>query len=132
MLRGLTDVSPGRHVALVASVGGRDVAVARWISDRRDSSVAEVALSVVDAHQGRGLGRRLLGELAWSARAAGVRELHFFVHPDNDVMLHLLARVGARVVSEDAYGVELRADADAMKSVTTDSMSSRSAASGRW
>jgi GNAT superfamily N-acetyltransferase len=98
MLRRLTAVRPGQHVALVASVSGRDVGIARWVRDADVPHRADVGVSVVDAHQGRGVGRVLLETLARDAECWGVAELSCAVHRDNLAMLRLLHSWGASVV----------------------------------
>jgi RimJ/RimL family protein N-acetyltransferase len=104
MLHRLSAVERGRHVALVASVDGRDVAMARWVRDSRDPSVADVGISVADAYQGRGIAGVLLAALADSAAAAGIDRLAFSVHRENVAMLRVLDRYGAIMLPEnDSY-----------------------------
>ena len=67
-------------------VGGADgpvVADARFIRDDDDPASAEVALTVADAYQGRGIGTLLLGALAVAARVDGIRRFHARVLSDN-------------------------------------------------
>jgi RimJ/RimL family protein N-acetyltransferase len=97
----LAAVDGREHVALTAVHEGRVVGVARYVRDRRDREVADVAVTVVDAHQGRGLGRRLLVALLELAADRGLRALTFDVHPDNLVMLRLLHSLGARTAWRD-------------------------------
>ncbi|HEX5661800.1 MAG TPA: GNAT family N-acetyltransferase [Polyangiales bacterium] len=77
-LRHLTRVDGGFHFAL--GVVGWDadarelpLALARFVRASPDSEVAEAAVAVVDALQGRGLGRVLLQRLAREAAQRGVR-----------------------------------------------------------
>ena len=74
-LETLTDIQRGRHEAIVATdpTTGRAVAIARFVRDPCEEAVAEIAFEVVDACQGRGLGRRLARELGLRARRAGAR-----------------------------------------------------------
>ena len=51
-------------------------------------------ISVVLAHQGRGLGRRLLDHLAAVAKAAGARQMFLEVRPSNMPALALYQRAG--------------------------------------
>lgn len=53
---------------------------------------AEIALEVVDAAQGRGIGRRLLGELVATAHATGQRRLVAVVLASNTRVLDWLRR----------------------------------------
>jgi L-amino acid N-acyltransferase YncA len=91
MLRALTDVEPGRHVAFVAEApGGRPVGLARYVVD--GPGRAELAYEVVDDWHGRGIGSRLLSDLLTAARANGLRTVHASVSADNDASLALLRR----------------------------------------
>ena len=130
MLYRLTATKPGHHVALVASIDGRDVGIARWVRDIIDPRRADVGISVIDKYQGRGIGRALLETLARDAECWGVIKLSFIVHRRNVAMLRLLHSWGATVsFVEDGYEAVL--PTASMKSVTWASMRSRSAASGR-
>ncbi len=95
-LEALTDVQRGRHEAIVAAdpATGRAVAIARFVRDTSDGSVAEVAFEVVDACQGRGVGRRLARELGLRARRAGFRRLRATVALGNEPAFALLRRLG--------------------------------------
>ena len=130
MIHKLAATKPGHHVVLVASVGGRDVGIARWVRDIIDPERADVGISVVDKHQGRGVGRALLETLARDAENWGVTKFSFAVHRRNVVMLRLLHSWGAAVHSvDDRYEAVL--PTASMKSVTWASMRSRSATSGK-
>src|SRR5262245_11220133 len=78
---------------LVRDGSERIVAIATWIR-LREPTVAEVAFAVEDALQGRGLGTRLLEELAATAAAAGVADFVAEVLPDNRPMLDVFASAG--------------------------------------
>lgn len=131
MLDRLVAVRPDQHVALVASVGAADVGIGRWIRDAEDEGRAEVALAVVDAYHRCGVGSLLLRRLADTAAAARVSELLLSVHPDNDAMLRLLARLGVEGRS-DGYSVEAVVAPSLISASTAASTWSRSVASGRW
>lgn len=62
---------------------GPVVADARFIRDEDDPDSAEVALTVADAYQRRGIGTLLLGALAVAARVDGVKRFHARVLADN-------------------------------------------------
>ncbi len=54
----------------------------------------EVGLLVQDSHQGRGIGTRLLREVAADANLRGYRVVHCLTQPDNDVVLEVIRRAG--------------------------------------
>lgn len=93
MLRHLTDVAPGRHVALVAEQDGAPVGIVRWV--REDETTAEIALEVVDAAHGRGVGRALLAAARASAVEAGIERLVAYVTADNRPVHRWLSRHAA-------------------------------------
>ncbi len=91
----LAAVVPGQHEVFVAEHEGRPVGLARWVRDPHDPGAVEVAVEVADAVQGRGIGGHLLRAALASATAAGVREVHAHVHPDNGPVVGWLNRLGA-------------------------------------
>ena len=83
-----TQVDYDDRMALVAELGDEMVAVARY--DRNpggDGTEAEVAFTVDDAQQGRGLGTILLEHLAVIARAHGITRFVADTLPQNRRML---------------------------------------------
>jgi len=102
-LRYMTEVDYASHLALLATTVDASqreiqVAEARWV--RREppdaTDVADFALVVADDWQRAGLGARLLGFLADSAAAQGIRRLSGDVLADNEEMRRLLKRCGWR------------------------------------
>jgi acetate---CoA ligase (ADP-forming) len=85
--------------ALVALTGvpERIIGHAQYLRDPR-SPVAEVAFTVADAFQGRGLGTLLLAHLAEHAHAAGVEELDAEVMADNRRMIDMFRDSGFPVI----------------------------------
>jgi protein lysine acetyltransferase len=77
--------------------GEPGVATARYIRERDARDIAEVAFSVIDAYQGRGIGTLLLGALAVAAHENGVRHFRARVLSDNEPMRAVLRRAGARM-----------------------------------
>jgi RimJ/RimL family protein N-acetyltransferase len=69
----LVDVDHHRHEAIVAidPSTGRGVAVVRYVQVPGEPDVAEIAATVTDDWQGRGLGTALLAQLAARARVEG-------------------------------------------------------------
>ncbi len=80
---------------------GPVVAEARFIRDADDAASAEVALTVADAYQGRGIGTLLLGALAVAARVDGVQRFHGRVLADNPPARALGDKVDARWEHEE-------------------------------
>jgi acetyl coenzyme A synthetase (ADP forming)-like protein len=94
--------------ALVGSLDGRIVAVANWVR-LRDPRAAEVAFAVDDEFQQRGIGTRLLEQLATRASEAGIEELVAEVLHDNAAMLGVFRNAGFEVTRAVEGGeVEIR------------------------
>lgn len=78
----------------VDPISGSSVGVARYVRDdaRRDS--AEIAMSVLETWQRRGVGKVLLRCLADRAREEGICRFTALMLADNRPMRHLLADLG--------------------------------------
>jgi RimJ/RimL family protein N-acetyltransferase len=104
-LRRLTQVDAVDHVAWVAELSAEPerpfAGVGRWVRSKNDPAVAEIALTVVDAYQRRGLGRALLALLAESARRLGIDWFEAIVLGENQPMRMLLKTLGARQIGYD-------------------------------
>jgi acetyl coenzyme A synthetase (ADP forming)-like protein len=83
--------------------GERIVALASW-ARLRDPTTAEVAFAVSDAFQGKGIGTRLLEQLADLAAAAGIERFVAEVLAENVAMLSVFADAGFDVARELAGG----------------------------
>jgi RimJ/RimL family protein N-acetyltransferase len=96
-LRYFTDLDHHDHEALGAldQAGGRGVGVARYIRDADDPHTAEIAVTIVDDWQGRGLGAELLTQLSGRARAEGICRFTALVAEDNTAMTRLLQNMSA-------------------------------------
>ncbi|WP_299682161.1 GNAT family N-acetyltransferase [uncultured Roseobacter sp.] len=70
------------------------VGIARYIRTNAEDHAAEIAITVVDAFQNRGIGTLLLGVLAKVAQAHGITEFLALVAKENDAMQHLLHELG--------------------------------------
>ena len=101
MLRHLVDVDGRRHAAIVAEVGGECAGIARFIALPDEPGAAEVAVTVTDRFQGRGIGRLLLDALGPSAAQAGVTTLVYLADPTNRPVLQLLRSLGVRLNFHD-------------------------------
>jgi RimJ/RimL family protein N-acetyltransferase len=107
-LRYFTDIDHHDHEALGAldQTDGRGVGVARYVRDADDRHSAEIAVTVVDDWQGRGLGTELLAQLSGRARAAGIRRFTALVSADNAAMAALLRSASADPVHREYGTVE--------------------------
>jgi RimJ/RimL family protein N-acetyltransferase len=107
-LRYFTDVDHHDHEALGAldHAGGRGVGVARYVRDTSDPQAAEIAVTVADDWQGRGLGTELLAQLSGRARAEGIHRFTALVSADNAAMAGLLRSVSASPVHREHGTVE--------------------------
>jgi EmrB/QacA subfamily drug resistance transporter len=107
-LRYFTDIDHHDHEALGAldQTDGRGVGVARYVRDADDRHSAEIAVTVVDDWQGRGLGTELLAQLSGRARAAGIRRFTALVSADNAAMAALLRSASSDPVHREYGTVE--------------------------
>ena len=105
----LTEIDHHDHEAVVAiDAAGDDavVGVARYV--RIAPEIAEPAIVVADAWQGRGLAGHLLGELVHLAQVAGVHHFDASVLSDNHEAISVLSRLGATSRRESGDEVQLR------------------------
>jgi GNAT superfamily N-acetyltransferase len=110
-LRYLTDVDQRDHVALAAvdaTYGSAILGVARSV--RLEGPEAELAIAVVDDHQGRGLGSALIAALVDRSREQGVTCYRADVLADNVPMLQLLGGLGAMRVSGGGPALHVTVD----------------------
>lgn len=82
-------------VWLVTTVDGAPVADARFVRDTEDPASAEIAFTVGDAYQGRGIGTLLMGALAVVARGDGITRFTGQVLSENVAMRAIMDRHGA-------------------------------------
>ena len=93
---------------LVGAAEDGIVAVAEYLR-LRDERSAEVAFAVADELQGRGIGTRLLEQLAVRAAAAGIERFVAEVLPENSAMLAVFRDAGFEVARELSGGeIEVR------------------------
>lgn len=112
-LRYFTEVDHRDHEALVAvdPASGIGVGVARYVRDHERRDSAEIAVSVLETWQGRGVGKALLHRLTERARAEGISCFTALMLADNSPMRRLLSDLGEPVVLDTAAGaVELAVD----------------------
>ena len=84
-LRYFTEIDHHDHEALgaVDRADGRGVGVARYVRSGEDPQAAEIAVTVVDEWQGRGLGTELLAQLSERARSEGIHRFTGLAAADN-------------------------------------------------
>src|SRR5262245_10424795 len=113
LLEKFTRIDFSRDMALIASttIEGAETAigVARY-ARLADGVTCEFAVTIADAWQGRGIGRRLLAMLVDSARGHGLQRLIGEVLATNTPMLKLASSLGFRV--------ELHPESGALRRVT--------------
>lgn len=113
-LRYLTEIDYDRHFAWAAfsldEPGTPGIAVARYVCDPDDPTIAEPAVAVIDEYQHRGLGILMLHILTSTAADHGVRAFRASILADNEPMRAIFKDMGARLRA-DGPGV-LRAEVD--------------------
>lgn len=88
----LSDVDQRNHVAWGALVGDEAAGVGRYIM-MDDPTKAEIALTVLDSMQRRGVGRALFEALIAVGRHDGIHEFAFEARSDNEAVISLMAEV---------------------------------------
>jgi acetyl coenzyme A synthetase (ADP forming)-like protein len=91
--------------ALIAECGSTIVALAQYARLPHDAGHAEAAFLVADRMQGRGVGTRLLEQLAFHARARGIHAFHAWVMAGNHRMLQVFVDSGFSTRSKSEHGV---------------------------
>jgi RimJ/RimL family protein N-acetyltransferase len=107
-LRYFTDVDHHDHEAIGAlnHADGRGVGIARYIRHAEDPQAAEIAITIVDDWQGRGLGTELLTRLSGRARQKGIHRFTALVAENNMAMAGLLRSMSANLVGRGPGTVE--------------------------
>lgn len=114
MLEYLTNIDYEDHAAFGAfdltAAGTPGIGVARYIRLRDEPERAEVAVTVLDRYQGRGLGTILALTLACHALRQGIRCFVSYVLWDNERALAGLREAGARSVQAEPGVVRMEMD----------------------
>ena len=71
------------------------IGLARYVRSEPDSAEAAVAIIIIDAYQGKGLGKILYTELMKEAYRNNIRTFINYVKKDNQAMIQLLKSLGA-------------------------------------
>ena len=108
LLRCLTDIDHHDHESMLAlnEQGTAGLGIARYCRDVCRPDAAEVAVTVIDDWQGRGLGTLLLDVISARARAEGIRTFTALILAENHEMLDLLKRLGPARIVDRATGTE--------------------------
>jgi RimJ/RimL family protein N-acetyltransferase len=103
-LRYFTEVDHHDHEALGAldHAGGRGVGVARYIRLAEDPQTAEIAVTIIDDWQRRGLGTELLAQLSDRARQEGICRFTALTMASNAAVAGLLRNAGAGLVHRES------------------------------
>ena len=110
----LTDLDHHDHEALGAldRSDGRGVGVARYIRQAGDPQAADIAVTIIDDWQGRGLASELLARLSDRARQEGIRRFVALVAAENAPVAAMLRKVCARLVRRDSNTLEYEISLD--------------------
>jgi GNAT superfamily N-acetyltransferase len=110
MVRHLIEVDHRDHEAMIAidDGTGEGVGVARYVRHAPRPEAAEVAVTVVDDWQGRGLGTVLLEAISVRAREEGITTFTASLLAKNQEMLDLFERLApVRVIDHEAGTIEV-------------------------
>jgi GNAT superfamily N-acetyltransferase len=105
-VRYLTNVDHHDHEAMIAldEQGEEGLGVARYVRDPSRLDTAEVAVTVIDDWQGRGLGTVLLEVISARARREGINRFTALTLAQNQDMLALLEELGPVRIVDQALG----------------------------
>jgi RimJ/RimL family protein N-acetyltransferase len=111
-LRFFTEVDHYDHEAIgaLSPANGRGVGIARYVRDVDDPEAAEIAVTIADDWQGRGLGTELLAQLSGRARQAGICRFTATVAYGNGAMAALLQNMGAELAGHGPGTVDYVVD----------------------
>jgi len=123
MLAFLTSVDGVNHRAWGAVVhepsGAVPAGVVRWVRTKEDPAVADMAVTVIDDYQGRGLGGLLQDVAVIDAFAFGLERFEGVVLGENVASRRMLARGGASLRPDGggvlAFTLELRPRLDRLR-----------------
>ena len=94
LLTYLSEVDYVDHfVWVVTDPAGAVVADGRFVRSEEEPATGEIAFTVADAYQGRGIGTQLFGALAITARVDGIERFHAEVLSDNAPARSLLDKL---------------------------------------
>ena len=91
----LTEIDHESHLAWGVTAAGQPVAVGRLVRLAASPEVAEIAITVVDEWQRRGIGHILVRVLAEIGRSVDIERFAFEALPENEGIVRLLGSFGA-------------------------------------
>jgi GNAT superfamily N-acetyltransferase len=109
-VRYLTEIDHQDHEAIIAldEETGEGIGVARYVRHPDRCDAAEIAVTVIDDWQGRGVGTLLVEVLSARAREEGISSFTALMLADNDDMRNMLGHLGpVRIVDQEAGTVEI-------------------------
>jgi len=110
MVHVLTDIDHRNHEAMLAvdEHGREGIGIAHYVRSRARPEVAELALTVIDDWQGRGLGTLLLEVISTRARQEGIKTFTALMLAENRRMRDLLDHLGpVRVIDQERGTVDV-------------------------
>jgi len=109
-IRYLTEIDHHDHEAMIAldELSGEGIGVARYVRDPDHPDMAEVAVTVIDDWQNRGVGTLLLEVISARARAEGITRFTALMLATNREMMDLLQELDSvRIVDQELGTVEI-------------------------
>ncbi|MEN8237831.1 MAG: bifunctional GNAT family N-acetyltransferase/acetate--CoA ligase family protein [Actinomycetota bacterium] len=109
-LSAYTELDYRLDMAFVAIVDGRLIGVGRYNAIEADPTSAEIAFTVADEFQGKGIGTLLVFRVAAYARAVGVQRFRAYLLADNHAMMRVFRNAGfslKRAIDEGVYTVDI-------------------------
>lgn len=106
----LTEIDHHGHEAMIAlgEATGEGIGVARYVRNSERPDAAEVAVTVIDDWQGRGLGTLLLEVISARAREEGITTFTALMLATNHEMMDVIKALGpVRIVDMEAGTVEI-------------------------
>ena len=110
MVRYLTEIDHHDHEAMIAidEQTGEGIGVARYVRNQDRPEVAELAVTVIDDWQAKGLGTLLVEVLSGRAREEGITAFSALMLARNQEMIDLLKRLDhVRIVDQEVGTVEI-------------------------
>ena len=110
VVRYLTEIDHHDHEAMIAldERTGEGIGVARYVRNRELPDTAEVAVTVIDDWQGRGVGTLLLEVICGRAREEGISTFTVLMLASNQEMMDVFRRLGpVRIVDQETGTVEI-------------------------